>query len=128
MLLGHIFENSYCINKITKEEFGIFQFENDPTSGLVGKNNDWCLVGGEVLVLRTWFDDSVRLINGLNNIHDLKRIDDYKIHILTDPWTKESSIWQLEIDPGKPTMPITLLKLRDFENYINKPYSETVKW
>jgi hypothetical protein len=128
MLLGNIFEDSYCINKITKEEVGIFKFNYDPSCGLVGKYNDWCLVGGEVLVLKTWFDDSLRIIKGLNDIQDLRLIDDYKVHVLTDPWSEESSVWELEINPQNPNSPITILKLRDFKDYIDKPYSDIIQW
>lgn len=52
--------------KISKEEFSIYSFNNgDPTCAVVGSNNDWCLVGGDVLVLRTWIDNSLRQIVGL---------------------------------------------------------------
>jgi len=128
MLLGHVFETAYCYNKITKEEFGLFQFDNDPTCGVVGKNNDWCLVGGDVLVLKTWFDNSLRLIGDLKQIHELRSVDDYKVQILIDPWSNEAAIWQLEIDKTKPTRPITLEKVKDFKDYTDKPYTEHIVW
>lgn len=37
VVVGHVFESSYCFNKLTKEEFAIFQFNNDPTCGPIGK-------------------------------------------------------------------------------------------
>jgi hypothetical protein len=128
MLLGHVFETAYCYNKITKEEFGLFQFDNDPTCGVVGKNNDWCLVGGDVLVLKTWFDNSLRLIGDLKQIHELRSVDDYIAQILIDPWSNEAAIWQLEIDKTKPTRPITLEKVKDFKDYTDKPYTEHIVW
>jgi hypothetical protein len=128
MLLGHVFETAYCYNKITKEEFGLFRFDNDPTCGVVGKNNDWCLVGGDVLVLKTWFDNSLRLIGDLRQIHELRSVDDYKTQILLDPWSNEAAIWQLEIDKTKPTRPITLEKVKDFKDYTDKPYTEHIVW
>jgi len=42
MIVGHIFETSYCFNKLTKEEFPIFEFDDDPCCGILGQNNDWC--------------------------------------------------------------------------------------
>ena len=126
MTVGHIFESSYCYNKLTEEQFGVFEFDNDPTCALVGKNDDWCLIGGDVLVLRTWADNTLRVIGELENIYGLKSIDEYTTQILTDPWTEESSIWQLEIDLTKLTRPTSLFKVKDFKEYLDKEYSEEI--
>jgi len=128
MTVGHIFESSYCYNKLTEEQFGVFEFDNDPTCALVGKNDDWCLIGGDVLVLRTWADNTLRVIGELENIYGLKSIDEYTTQILTDPWTEESSIWQLEIDLTKLTRPTSLFKVKDFKEYLDKEYSEEIVW
>lgn len=128
MSVGHVHETSYCCNKLTKEEFAIFQFDNDPTCGVVGNNNDWCLIGGDVLVLRTWVDNTLRLVGDLKQIFDIKIIDDYTVQILTDPWTSNSEVWQLTIDLNKLTRPLTLIKIKDFKNYVDKPYTENVDW
>ncbi|MEO6252191.1 MAG: hypothetical protein ABIO79_02765 [Ferruginibacter sp.] len=131
MILGHVFETAYIINKITKEDNPVFQFDNDPTSGLIGKNNDWCLVGGDILVLRTWVDNSVRTFSDhpeLKDIHSLREIDDYTVQILTDPWSEQSSIWQMEIDLTKLTRPVNLFKLKDFKDYVDKPYTDEPIW
>lgn len=128
MSVGHVYETSYCCNKLTKEEFAIFQFDNDPTCGVVGNNNDWCLIGGDVLVLRTWVDNTLRLVGDLKQIFDIKIIDDYTVQILTDPWTNNSEVWQLTIDLNKLTRPLTLTKIKDFKNYVDKPYTENVDW
>ena len=128
MLVGNVFGTAYCYNKLTREEFAIFEFDNDPTCAVVGKNNDWCLVGGEVLVLRTWVDNTLRMIGDVKEIYELKAIDAYTAQILTDPWTEQSAIWQLDIDIAKLTSPTSLFKIRDFKNYIDKPYTEQVVW
>jgi len=128
MTVGHVFETAYCYNKLTKEEFAIFQFDNDPTCALVGKNNDWCLIGGDVLVLRTWVDNTLRILGELKNIYALKIIDDYTIQILTDPWTEQSAIWKLEIDLTRLTRPTSLSKIKDFKEYVDKEYTEQIVW
>jgi hypothetical protein len=128
MKVGHVFETSYCYNKLTKEEFAIFEFGNDPTCGLVGQRNDWCLIGGDVLVLRTWVDNTLRLVGELKEIFDLKLIDAYTIQVLTDPWADNSEIWQLTIDLNKLTRPLTLKKIRDFKEFVDKPYTDEVEW
>jgi hypothetical protein len=128
MLVGHMYESSYCFNKLTKEEFGIFEFDNDPTCALIGKNNDWCLIGGEILVLKTWVDNTIRVIGELNNIFALKAMGDYTVQILTDPWGKESAIWALTIDFNKLTRPTSLVKIRNFTEYADKPYVDQIEW
>jgi hypothetical protein len=128
MLVGHVFETAYCYNKLTTEEFAIFLFDSHPTCALIGKNNDWCLVGGEDLVLSTWADNTLRVIGDIKQIFDLKAIEGYTVEILTDPWTDLSAIWRLEINLRKLTRPTSLFRIRDFKDYIGKPYSEQVVW
>ena len=128
MMVGHVFETAYCYNKLTKEEFEIFQFYGDPNCALVGKNNDWCLIGGDVLVLRTWADNTLRVITELKDIYGLRIIDDYKIQILTNPWDEHSAIWQLEIELTRLTQPTSLFKVKDFKEYVDKEYTEQIVW
>ncbi len=128
MVIGHIYESSYCFNKITKEEFAIFEFDFDPVCGIVGKDNEWCLIGGDVLILKTWIDNTIRFVGDLKNIFDIKEIEENEVQILTDPWSGESAIWHLTINLRKLTNPIVLQKIRDFKDYENEPYSENIKW
>ena len=101
LVVGHLYEDAYCYNKITKEEIGIFRFEGDPTCAVIGANNDWCLVGGHVLVLRTFYDRTVRPVGDLKDIHDLRLVGPYLAQLLTDPWSGQSAIWQLDIIPNR---------------------------
>ncbi len=128
MIVGHVFETSYCFNKLTEEDFAIFEFSNDPTCGLVGQRNDWCLIGGDVLVLKTWVDNTLRLVGGLRHIFEIKSIDEYTVQILTDPWADNPEIWQLAIDLNRLTNPLTLHKIRDFKDYAEKPYTDKIDW
>lgn len=128
MLVGHVFETAYCYNKLIKEEFAIFHFDNDPTCAFVGKNNDCCLIGGDVLILKTCVDNTLRFIGELKDIYGLKAIEAYTVQILTDPWAEQAAIWQLDIDLTKLTRPTSLFKVKDFKDYIDKPYTEQVEW
>jgi hypothetical protein len=129
MTLGHIFEEAYCLNKVTKEEFGIWRFqEGDPTCGIVGKNNDWCLVGGEILILKTFFDHTVRPVGDLKDIHDIRLVDAYTVQILIDPWSENAAIWQLDLDLNRAAPTSNLWKIKDFKDYLDKPYVENVLW
>lgn len=127
-IVGHIYEIAYYHNKLTKEELPIFEFENDPTCAIIGQNNDWCLIGGDVLILKTWNDNTLKLVNNLEQIFDLKYIDEYTAQILTDPWSENSAIWQISIDLNNITQPLILSKIKDFKEYFNKPYSENIEW
>ena len=125
---NHLYEDAYCYNKITKEEIGIFRFEDDPTCAVIGANNDWCLVGGHVLVLRTFYDRTVRPVGDLKDIHDLRLVGPYSAQLLTDPWSGQSAIWQLDIIPNRVAPSTILWKIRDFNDYVGKPYEENVPW
>ena len=85
MSLGHIFEDAYCYNKLTKEAMGIWRFKYDPTCGIISKNNDWSLVGGEILILKTFFYRTVRPVGDLQDIHEIKLVGDNAAQFLTDP-------------------------------------------
>jgi myo-inositol-hexaphosphate 3-phosphohydrolase len=128
MLLGHVYEEAYCYNTITQEEIGIWRFQYEPTCGIIGKNNDWCLVGGEILILKTFLDRTVRPIGDLKNIHEMRLTDAYTVQILTDPWSEDAAIWQLELDSNRVAPAISLWKIKDFKDYLDKPYVENVTW
>lgn len=128
MVVGHFHEDVYCYNKITKEETGIFRFKGDPTCAVVGTNNDWCLAGGDILVLRTFYDRTVRPVGDLRDIYDLRLAGAYSAQILTDPWSTEPAIWQLDINPNHAAPTINLLKVRDFNDFVGKRYEENVSW
>lgn len=128
MTIGHVFESSFCYNKLTKEVFEIFKFDNEPTCGIIGQKNDWCIIGGDVLVLRIWVDNTLRLVGELKDIFDLKLIDGYTVQVLTDPWSDSPEIWQLTIDVNMLSQPLTFAKIRDFKEYADKPYTDEVVW
>jgi hypothetical protein len=135
MVLGHVVNSAFMFNKQTSEEYSIFKFKREPTCGLIGRNNDWCLVGGNVLVLRTLADDCVRIFHDFKNIYQFKIVNDYSVQILINPWSQKASIWQLEINSIKLTSPVNeleapvnIFKVKDFKDYINKPTTEQIVW
>jgi hypothetical protein len=114
MVVGHIFEDTYCCNKLTREESGIFRFEGDPTCAVVGASNDWCLVGGHILILKTFYDRTLQPVGDLKDIYGLRLVGALSAQILTDPWSAESAIWQLDINPNRAAPSIDLWKIRNF--------------
>jgi len=55
-------------------------------------------------------------------------ISAYSAQILTDPWSAAPAIWQLNIDPNPTAPSIELWKVKDFTDYVGKPYEENVSW
>ena len=55
-------------------------------------------------------------------IHSIRIKDNNTVEILTDPWSRKSSIWELNIENAE------LKKIKDFPEYINKEYTEVVNW
>ncbi|NVK65031.1 MAG: hypothetical protein HWE22_10615 [Flavobacteriales bacterium] len=126
--LGYQFETACLIDKITNQITPIFEFYGNPTCGLIGNRNDWFLIGGEVLILKTNVDNTIQPIGDLKNIHSLKLLDDYAALILTDPWSEESAIYKLTITLNPTIRKIELKKIRNFTKYIDQSYTENIEW
>lgn len=116
-------EDIFLFDKDLNQTIWKTSMYGNATCGWVGLSNDWVVIGGEFLLL--WkAGESLRIIhkNILSWIHDIRQIDEYKIEILTDPYAEISAIWQLDIQTEK------LTKIKDFLEYINKPYEENILW
>ena len=55
-------------------------------------------------------------------IHDIKQIDTNKVQILNEPFASNSAIWELDMLITKFT------KIKDFDSYKNKEYTELIEW
>jgi len=44
------------------------------------------------------------------------------VEILTDPWSVKSAIWKLDLST------LYLIKIRDFPDYKERQYTETIEW
>lgn len=127
-VLGHIFEAAYCCNVLTNEETGICTFDNDPTCGIVNATNDWCLVGGDSMVLKTFKNRTLWWIDELKDIHDLRIVQGNTVQVLIDPWSEMSSIWEMGIDIARSRPIVDLRKIKDFNDYKDQPYTDEVVW
>ena len=128
MILGHLYEDAYYFNKLTNEEIVVWRFQYEPTCGVIGQNNDWCLIGGEILILKTFFDHTVRPIGNLQDIHEIRLVGERAAQILIDPWSENAAIWQLDLDLNNAAPRNNLWKVKDFKDYLDKPYEENVIW
>ena len=61
-------------------------------------------------------------------LYGLRLAGAYSAQLLTDPWSAYPAVWQLDIDLDRAAPGIHFLKVRDFPDYVGKPYEENVSW
>jgi hypothetical protein len=120
--IGHIYEDAYLIDKRLGEELVHDDFYSDPSCGLISKNNDWAIIAGEHLTI--WrYGKTVRMDNqDLRWIHSIRTHDQKTVELLIDPWSPHAAIWILDVTK------LQFRKLRDFEDYKEKEYTDEVVW
>jgi hypothetical protein len=97
-------------------------FIYDPTCALISYDNSWCLVGGDRLLLWTPKETFEIDDNNLKTIEAFRQININTVHILVDPWSDNSAIWEINIQTKQ------YKKLRNFNDYKDKEYTEDIKW
>ena len=122
LVLGHIFEDAYLTIKETNETINLGDFYGDPDCGLISKSNDWCIVGGSTLIV--WARNEILKIkdDDLRWVFDIRQIDQHKVELLIDPWADNSSIWEFDIITKEKN------KIKDFPDYKDKEYTDSVAW
>jgi len=120
LLLRHEFECVELVDKAT----GIALFEEDfygePQSGLIDSNNLWAAIGGTHLTV--WCSGELRRIETIKDIDSIRLRKQNLVEILTDPWSSESAIWELDLETFE------FKKTKAFKAYQGKPFTENVKW
>jgi hypothetical protein len=119
--VGHVYEYAYLIRKKGYKEIYMGDFYGDPRCGLIDSNNNWSLVGGNILTV--WTKDK-----GLIEIEDeelpcicgLRQKSAYEAEILIDPWSKQGSVWVFNIE--------TFHRYKIREHRIDDEYSEEIGW
>lgn len=115
-------ENVLLFDKdLNIDVFNIEMYGN-VTKGLISLNNEWVALGGEKLII--WINQTFYTIpdSQIKYIHDIRQLSDYEIEILIDPWVTNSAIWKLIVNTFE------IIKVRDFNDYHEQPYSENVIW
>ena len=122
LILGHLFEEAYLINKSTGERINLGNFYGDPTCGLISRTNDWCILGGSELVV--WVKGEITRIkdSDLFWVCKIRAKGENKVELLIDPWEDNSSIWEFDI------LTKERFKIKDFPYYRGKEYSEDIIW
>ena len=116
------YEDAYLTNKLTGEEIFLGNFYGDPECGIIGADNSFCFVGGNYCIL--YRDGKIIEVDDvrLNWILRVRQMSDKSIEILTDPWRVDSALWQLNIED------LSILKIRNFADYIDKDYTDNIIW
>lgn len=121
-MLGYLWEQAYLFDKVNRKEILLCEFYGVCDSGMLSPNNDWCIVGGDLISV--WKNGQVYVIDNdeLKWVHDIRQIAPFVVEILIDPWSENSAIWQFNIED------LTFVKIRDFNEYKDKPHVENVAW
>jgi hypothetical protein len=121
-ILGNIWDQSYLFDKVKKREFLLCAFYGEPDCGVINDSCNWSVVGGDIIAI--WNKQKVSIIEAdeLKWVYDVRIKDSNTVEILIDPWSNNSSVWELEIDSLK------YKKICDFEKYKEKPYTDDVEW
>lgn len=121
-----ILENKYEATRLKVKSTGKVlleeDFYGDPCCGLIDAKNRWAIVAGDHLTI--WTSKQIQRIENENiqGVHALRLKDAETVEILIDPWSEISAIWELNI----PTVEIR--KVKDFDAYKEKEYSDEVIW
>lgn len=116
------YEEVFLFDKDLNADLWRSSMYGEVTCGLIGLNNEWTVAGGESLLV--WTNETLQLIDDqeIKWIHDLRQTGDYQFELLVDPWSDQSAVWSFDIQT------MTKVKVRDFADYRDKPYTEDIKW
>ena len=120
--LGFENEFSFLIAKETNEILFQDEFYGNPNCGIIDAENNWVLIGGIHLTLWKPKKTEKYLSEDFKWIHSLRLKNSEIVEILIDPWNKYSAIWELNIKTYR------LTKIKNFTNYLDKEYTESIEW
>jgi hypothetical protein len=120
--LENEFEATFLTDKKSGQALMEDDFYGDPNCGLIDNDNKWAIVAGEHLTI--WTPKKWKRIENedLKWIHSIRIKDLEVVEVLTDPWSKKSAIWEINVKT------LEFKKVRDFNDYKDQEYSENVNW
>ena len=122
LFLKYEYESVELVEKQTGKIIFQDDFYGDPSCGLIDTCNNWAIVAGEYMFIWTPSKFKTFKTNDFNWIHALRIKDSENVEILLDPWSNNAAIWELKIET------FNLKKIKDFNNYKNKEYTDKVIW
>lgn len=143
-----VFEWEYAklLHKQSKKETLVGDHYGDPNCGLIAPDENWCVTGGEGLILwfrgeaqwigfravdagdntnqlqfanaqdRIWLDSFAE--NRCQFVHDVKLEEAGSVRILLDPWSAYASTWRLDVTTKM------LTKLADGPTKQDQPWTD----
>jgi hypothetical protein len=122
LILGHTSEQVVLLDKKSQLQINITNQYGDPTCGLIVDN--FCIIGGHALEV---YNISTKKLTQFSidqsaYIFDMKIVEANTVRVLTDPWSSLSAVWELDVKG------LRLSRVRDFSDYMEKPYSDAVVW
>jgi hypothetical protein len=125
-IVGYVFEYAYLISKKNHKEIYMGDFYGDPTCGLIGADNTWCLVGGATLNLWREGENILEIEDDdLNWIYKIRQTAPHEVELLIDPWSEKAYIWYLNIQTlvrhkirnYTSVMSLNNCRIKSFESY-----------
>ncbi|MNY33753.1 hypothetical protein D3C86_1680450 [compost metagenome] len=116
--LGYMDEDIILFNKGENTAICIGDMYGNPYCGLIV--NKVCLIGGDYLLI--WDNHQITKLDLVSDIVQMRIKNDDMIEFLIDPWSKEASVWQLNLKNK------IHYKISDFENLKNLSYTEEYTW
>ncbi|WP_417351281.1 hypothetical protein [Flavobacterium alkalisoli] len=120
--LKYLYETVYLSFLAKGKTVRLGDIYGDALCGIISDDDDWAIAAGNSLII--WTPEKTETIEDtqLINVFAMRIVGKDTVNLLTDPWSDKAAVW--EFNP----ISKTLLKLYDFPNYINKPYTDTIEW
>jgi len=122
LILFNNYESTSLLLKPSKEILFKDEFYGDPQCGFIDKNEKWVLVASTILIL--WNLESMTKLefDAIKNVYEIRLKSKEIIEVLTDPWSDESAVWELNLKT------ISVKRIRPFKDYQQSEYTENVVW
>ena len=122
LILENSYETTWLKEKTTGKVLFEDEFYGDPQCGLIDQENRWAIAAGDHLTI--WTPKKTKRIEdgNLKCAHSIRLKNPDTVEILTDPWSINSSVWEMNIRTFE------VQKIRDFNDYRGKEYTEDVIW
>ena len=122
LILENEYESTWLKSKSTGKVLLEDELYGDPQCGLIDANNNWAIVAGEHLTIWSQKKSEIIKHEGIKWVHSLRLKNPETVEILIDPWSNNSSIWEINIHTFE------VQKVKDFNDYKDKEYTDEVIW
>ena len=124
LILEHSYETVQLRDKVADKILFSDEFYGDPDCGLIEKNERWAIVAGNRVLVWTPGRVSEVVAKIPGSVHAIRQKggDETIVEILVDPWSDAAAIWEMD------TTSLEAKWMRDFNDYRDRPYTDSVVW